>query len=320
VSCFSAFGAVSESLLAITQDEVRKILAEADAVALAKEDAVVIHDEIPPSVLIHSGMDLEISQSVKMILPSHSRLTFPCRRRLRIDRMELGPHSTNLHHAKLRERSNALRRKIKLWSKTQLLHMPQVALLRRGEEHRSENTPSELEPEDVQLWLPSSLPRTVHCDATLRDCEWQLRFAQANDALNEIRDGLRLRTHLYKFKDRFVRGQRPSTRAHGIIENCQSRINASCKKYQVARAALVELGCILGKVGWQESLRVLDPDKDVKGLTDTGYHDYDESAGKRKLPWIWRSGSVAKSGLEDEEQLHDGQYTSTPLRVSFSDS
>jgi len=222
--------------------------------------------------------------------------------------MDLGPHSTNLQHAKLRERSNALRRKIKLWSKAQLLHMPQVALLRRVEERRVENVSCELEPEDILLWLPSSFPDTVHCNTTLRDCEWQLRFAQANDALNEIRDGLRLRTHLYKFKDRFIRGQRPNTRAHRIIENCQARIDASCKKYQVSRAALVALGRVLGKVGWQESLQVLDFSTDVKGLTDTGYHDYDVSDGKRKLPWIWRSGAVAKPGLENEEQLHDGQY------------
>jgi hypothetical protein len=225
---------------------------------------------------------------------------------LHIDRMKLGPHSTNLQHAKFRERSNALQRKIKAWSKTQLLYMPQVVLLRRGEKHGSEDVSREIVPEDVQLWLPSALPHTVHCDAILRDCEWQLRFAQANDALNEIRNGLRLRTHLYKFKDRFVRGQRPNTRARGIIGNCQSRIYASCKKYQVARSALVALGSVLGKVGWQDSLQVLDLEKDVKGLTDAGYHDYDESAGTRVLPWIWRTGSVATPGLENKEQLHDG--------------
>jgi hypothetical protein len=67
---FCASHGVTKSLLAITQDGVRKILAEADAAALAKEDGVVVHDEIPPSVLIHSGMDLEISQSVNYLSSS----------------------------------------------------------------------------------------------------------------------------------------------------------------------------------------------------------------------------------------------------------
>jgi len=185
--------------------------------------------------------------------------------------------------------------------------MPQVSLLRTREaESASEDTPAP-EPEDIQLWLPSTVARRAFCNPSLQEYEWELRVAQAHDALHEIRSGLRLRSHLTLFKDRFVRGQRANTRSQGVIAACQARIKNGVEKYKVAHRALVSLGDILGKVGWQQTLRELDEHRDVKGLTSDGFDEYSESMGRRQLTWIWRTGNVAATGLEGETQLHDGK-------------
>jgi hypothetical protein len=47
---------------AVTQHRVRLELAEEDAVALARDDALAIHDDISPAMLITSGIDLEAQQ------------------------------------------------------------------------------------------------------------------------------------------------------------------------------------------------------------------------------------------------------------------
>jgi hypothetical protein len=46
-------------MTAVTQHRVRLELAEEDAADLARDDAVTIHDNISPAMLIASGIDLE---------------------------------------------------------------------------------------------------------------------------------------------------------------------------------------------------------------------------------------------------------------------
>jgi hypothetical protein len=113
---------------------------------------------------------------------------------------------------KLQERSNILRRKIEQWSKVQLLYMPVVARLRASDMPTSRTHSTEEKAHEIELWLPSKIygdaTDPVHqCDATLCQYEWELRRAQAYDALDELRCHLRLRAHLYKFKDAHIHGQ-----------------------------------------------------------------------------------------------------------------
>ena len=49
-------------ILAITQHGVQLALAQADAEHLRCENAVPIHEDIPPSTLITSGLDYEAQQ------------------------------------------------------------------------------------------------------------------------------------------------------------------------------------------------------------------------------------------------------------------
>ena len=49
-------------VIAVTQHRVRLELAEEDAADLTQDDAVAIHDDISPAMLITSGINLEAQQ------------------------------------------------------------------------------------------------------------------------------------------------------------------------------------------------------------------------------------------------------------------
>ena len=52
------------------QHGVRLALAQEDAAYLQQEDTVAIHDDIPPAVLITTGLELESQQSVFIFVAS----------------------------------------------------------------------------------------------------------------------------------------------------------------------------------------------------------------------------------------------------------
>lgn len=227
--------------------------------------------------------------------------SFIFRRRLLADYGALGQHSTDVQHTKLQVRSNNLRRKIHAWTDIQQLYIPGIRILRvRAEKDRPDGDEAE-RPETMPLWLPSAIGRKASCDHRLRELEWALRHAQAHDALNELRHGLRLRSYLYIDKDRFQRGQRQNTRSRTIIQRANTKIQSSATKYRVARTALMSLARSLSRVGWDRSLSHL-ADKDIRGIS-AGLEG--ETEGRRTLSWIWTRSGVAVEETGDKH-LHDG--------------
>jgi hypothetical protein len=180
----------------------------------------------------------------------------------------------------------------------------------------------------VKLYLPSviSPSSNVFCDPWLRDVEWDLRQAQAQDALHELWDNLRLRSHVYIDNDRFQRGQRRNTRSRGLADRLEVKINAAAVKYRTAREAISALASRLDRVGWEASFPVLN-DSDITALTDTSLSEYYKkrrtsqggssrksrpSEGHRDISWIWkRLGSVDN----EDEHLQDGMLPSLLFRV-----
>jgi hypothetical protein len=219
----------------------------------------------------------------------------------------LSLHPTDNQLAKLHERTNALRRKISTWIQIQQAYMPGASVLRlQGERLKCPANSSDIEPEDIDLWFPSAVGRRANCSDQLYEYEWAHRIAQANDALNEIRDNLHLRSHLYKFKDSFTRGQKANTRSRSTIQGVQDKIDASVRKYQIAHQALVKLAPILGESGWDTVLKPLDAHEDVRGLSEAGY---DQSEGRRKLSWIWLCPGITldKNEQEGDKHAYDGK-------------
>ena len=223
------------------------------------------------------------------------------RRRLAIDGSQLGPHSTDHQRANIIQRSTALRSQIRAWYDVQQRYCAAAAVLRiKAEQRLPPGTPQE-PPHTMKLYLPSALDPNTVCDVKLQDYEWQLRRGQAHDALDDVRNQLRLRAHLYSNKDRFHHGQRASTRASTLIKAVDAKINAAVNRYQNARNALLVLSPRLDKSSaWQATLKVLNRD-DVRGMSVAAFG---ESEGRRTLSWIWMTDGVAGNVGEDPG-LHD---------------
>jgi hypothetical protein len=227
-----------------------------------------------------------------------------CRIRLKRDNSALDSSATNLQLAKMQERKNALNRKIKAWTAIQDLYMPGVSVLRaRADRAASDDTPA-IQAYDFQLRLPSSLPPRTTCPVKLRIFEFKLREAQAYEALEELRQHLRLRTHMYKYKDKNSVGQRANTRSQNLINRVQKKIEASSAKYNTARQALIKLSSHVEDVGWRLKLLPLAPE-DIRAFTDG---EPGQSEGRRTLSWIWKvvgvSDNLEDSGVQEGEYIY----------------
>lgn len=156
--------------------------------------------------------------------------------------------------------------------------------------------------QDIELWLPSGLKKCgIEVDEALQLYEWKLREGQAHDALEEVRRTLRLRSHLYKHKDRYARGVRANTRSNVSIDAATDTMNRAAVKYSTAREALVTLSRGLEVPIWETTLRVLKRD-DMRALSEGLYGD---TEGTRRPSWIWLTHGLS-TNENDNLALNDG--------------
>ena len=199
-----------------------------------------------------------------------------------------------MHNVQVQQRCNALLRRIEAWQQLQVLFMPRVNAL------REESTRHPYSPEDIPLLLPSQLSGKAACSRSLELIEFQLREGQAHDALNDLRQGLRSRAYILKFKNRFLRGQGSNTRARNALKTLDAKINVAATKYRVAHRSLTTLSASLGRVGWQDKLRPL-LDEDIRSLTDAS--DLQPGEGRRRVSWIWRMCGYSDQATENEAEV-----------------
>ncbi|KAG1726126.1 hypothetical protein EDD22DRAFT_982820 [Suillus occidentalis] len=278
----------------MTQAMVRLQFAERERRDLQDGIDSSLHAEISPSVLVANGLELEDQQ-----------------RRLRADRKSSSQNPTDNQRAKLQTRSNALQRKLDAWVQVQVLYMPAVAPLRIRAQRDS--SPQHELPEDFTLFLPSQLNPTTPCDLSLCQIEWQLRYAQADDALNDVRQNVRLHAHLNTFKTLHIRGQRASTRARSALDLAETKKCASRLKYEAARVALDALGERLGMVGWRDTFRPLNV-SDMRPMGDVG--SAGQSEGRRDIPWIWKSPVLAFFRWEMDAD-YEGSHAYAQRQISI---
>ncbi len=219
------------------------------------------------------------------------------RRRLKVDYEALSIHATDLQRARIQERQNQLRRKIDAWADIQQLYMPGIAAHRDRLMSQSDAAAMS---HNIPLLLPSAASGFLSIPTNMLEHEWSLRHAQAHEALSDLRGHLEVRSHLYKVKDRFVRGQHANTRALSVITTVNAKINMDVERYRVAYHAMYILSAPLAKTDWQGGLRSLT-NADIRHVTET---DGVESEGRRKLSWIWHAGTPASSG-GDVQALQD---------------
>jgi hypothetical protein len=214
---------------------------------------------------------------------------------------DISVHATDHAQEMLQRRINTLRSKINTWYLVQQIYMPAASSVRsRLEKKVPEGSPLP-HPYAMPLLLPSALDPKLPCESRLRQYEWELRIAQADDALDEIRDGLRLRSHLFFFKDHFERGIRRNTRSKGVIDKLNARIDTAATKYTVARLALQKLMKLLVKPPSSLSKFKVLAKEDIRGMSAAALGD---SEGNRTVSWIWTVHGVA-AAAGSNVQLHD---------------
>ncbi|KAG1740920.1 hypothetical protein EDB19DRAFT_1895244 [Suillus lakei] len=257
--------------IVVTQAAIRLELTELEAQDLQAGINVSLHTDISLSGLINSGMDLEDQQS---------KLA------------DVSLHDTDKQKATLQTQITSLQRQLNAWACVQELYMPVVCQLH----HQSSETSvrmEELKPQDFELWLPSQLPIDMPTDKRLARHEWDLCYAQALDALNDVCSYLHLQSHMYKYKDKNIHGQVGSTCAKKIINTVESRKQASILKYRRAWNALLFLSSRLEKCRWEMIVRPL-LDSDVKHMGDM------EWQGTGTISWIWLDLHADNSCTENE--------------------
>ncbi|VDC02631.1 unnamed protein product [Peniophora sp. CBMAI 1063] len=197
---------------------------------------------------------------------------------------------------------NAILRTIRTFRKEQELYMPDVYAALTLDE-RDPDRGAAL---TVNLYLPSTPPEKDESltSPAARMMEAEVRWASMADELDNLRDQLRLKGCLNRFKIANITGQRGNTRAReaqdAVYENVQRAANAY-RRHHDAYFKLVGPG----KGGWEETMRELD-DSHCRGLGDRLLEQVENMsedkikeflAGKRgaessgetqyELPWIW---------------------------------
>lgn len=266
--------------IAISAAKIRLQLAEEDAAAIQRDEALPRHDTISPSVLIAQGLELEDQKA-----------------RLKVDAQSIGSHSTDIQRTRMTEHRNRLKCQIIAWQGVQELYMPAIAL------YRLHADTSGIEPEEMELMLPSDAAATFRIDPMLAQYKWRLRYTQGHDCLAEIRRQLLIISIMYQSKDRLARGQVLNTQSVTLIKNVQSRIDFLANKYRTNWRSLIALSALLNKQDWELKLQQLN-DKDVHGLREG--EDASASEGRRTLSWIWMTQRT--NDTEMTETMSEGKY------------
>ncbi len=169
----------------------------------------------------------------------------------------------------LSDQRNVLWTKLEVWAPLRAIYMPSLLqyLEDIGESHSLSLEDGDRKPEEIKLWLPSSLPsehRRHICIEGLPSIEDRLQTAQCTDALQGIRHTLRLKLRMVQFKNKNTRGQHATMQSRSVIDGVHLCALGFATKYCVAREA--KLG-LIGPGLWEEALQILEY-KDIRAYTD----------------------------------------------------
>ncbi|KAJ6475018.1 hypothetical protein C8R47DRAFT_986520 [Mycena vitilis] len=229
---------------------------------------------------------------------------------------------------KINEHRLSFLSKLRHFRELQRIYTPgAVRALVAEEAERDEDRPPP-KAEEVELYLPSSLPteeRSSGCLRGLPEMEARLREAQCCDALVKLRALLHSKGHLIIFRNENLTGQGATTRSQSLVARVGARVTQHHKKYNQARRALRAL-----KGGtYAPHLRKLR----TSDLTLDGEEKESDTASRRKLArlgagahgrvsrnapaankplsWIWMAPGISEA---KEKNVHEA------LRVEWSNA
>ncbi|KAK7451769.1 hypothetical protein VKT23_012448 [Stygiomarasmius scandens] len=195
-----------------------------------------------------------------------------------------------------------LREKLTTFERLRAVYMPGLLQMLVELEEEVDGASSELtNPEDVKLWLPSSIPperRHSVCMPDIVNIENQLRTAQCNNSIQSLRHTLRVKSRMVLFKNANIAGQRPGLRSRAIIDRVHERAKQFANRYRRARAAKLSL---VGAGDWERVYQVLK-DEDVRSYRDQSR--FKKGAGRRGTNEdSWEPREEVEMEEEEEEGM-----------------
>ena len=222
-------------------------------------------------------------------------------------------------------------RQIRRWRQVQLIYMPGAVApplpTHRAEidDNDNDNEPGDLEsPEKTPLILPSAVHfarRDLICLHQVSEYERQLRLAQLQDSLIELRRVRRIRHSLLMNHQTQIagQGQRANTRSRTVITGIEDRITKFAQRYRAAHHALLQLDPT-GE--WQATYLELK-EEDNRG---PGKEDYEQGLGDGSytFSWIWLLNPRARDGSGSEVGNGEGgvsdEEVNDVMRVQWTTS
>jgi len=153
-----------------------------------------------------------------------------------------------------------------------------------------------ISPEKEDLMLPSYFDQHIRERLGLTllvPIEYQLREGQAYDALEDVREKIKIFNTNLDFKKANVFGQRANTRAQVFLSQLAADKVSGAEKYRVVRRALIRLGLSESDTSLQELHNDQLYGKDASRPARLG-------DSKKEDPWFWMVGR--RSGLSPREQ------------------
>ncbi|KAJ7925440.1 hypothetical protein B0H13DRAFT_1600492 [Mycena leptocephala] len=242
-----------------------------------------------------------------LFMGSEYELTVITRRRLEIDIKAL-QHASATQKLGFMKRRTALLKRIHKFRQLQRVYMPALRGFLSDHERQVVDGNGVQPPETTRLFMPSEIANTGDrrnvCAVGLGEVEARMREGEAMEALEVVRQGLRSRTLMNRFRIKNYTGQGALTRGQGILRQINIKIHLAKVHYRYARAALLILR---GHGVWEEKLRVLR-EEDVCALNERALRE-EEAAQQEQLDDLARTlarpaGVVVAEGLAAGEGSH----------------
>ncbi|KLO05116.1 hypothetical protein SCHPADRAFT_947170 [Schizopora paradoxa] len=287
----------------ITMADIRRELNAEEAEELAK--GVVPTHAVSASQYLVAGLQLEDQQ--RSLYLQHA----------------VTKSSSTTRSLAIEDKESELRRKIAQWKlDIQPKYMPGIPVAPANDDLNDDGGGDHAgEVWEVPLCLPSSFSaeqRRTYCAPGVEEKERRLRFAQAEDALDELRRVLRavLALDTHKGKQTAGSGVAANTRMQTLLSRHRAKQDRIAERYRAARKALCALDPVgaSAKEGWGNRLKVLNKSHVTPPVAEDG-----QSEGRLELSWIWLTSSGKAHPLATIDSLPEGEYDDS-LRTEWAKS
>ncbi|KAJ7683625.1 hypothetical protein B0H14DRAFT_3535080 [Mycena olivaceomarginata] len=290
----------------LSENDVRLELAREEAAE--QECGVLPINNVSPSTFILAGLDLEEQQVAAKVHKNDA---------------------TSKQSAELIEKRTKLVRYVARFRKLQAVYMP-GALQALADRPPGDEVGAALA-ENVLLFLPSALSDNLHatgCNKGVEEIELRFQDTQCRSALDQIRNHLYIKSQFRTYKGGQVWHQGATTRAWGLMDRNDEKIQMHSEKYVAAweamRVLVGEANLNWHRLDPNTDLRCMDSEEDralgnlrkqrgrkcgrgepvteadvAEGVAEGQRRRDPTGKGRHRISWIWIGADTSASATND---------------------